>query len=529
LLKVMIVDDESLFRKHMKERIEWESLGLVVCCEANNGLVALQEAEKYRPDLALVDISMPYMDGLELAEQLKQNYPYLFIIMVTGHNEFEYARKAIRIGVMDYLLKPFDNEELVMALHKAKSFVLGAREYSDLSKDYVPLLRESFLNKLIRQDLDMDQAGIETSMLRFQMSIPPIRFRIVVTEIDNLYEKWNSKEIILWKHTVSNMLHDLVKIEGEHFVFHDAEGHIVSILAFRNEQDLNAYDGHAFERLARLVERHFKFTVTIGFGNSCHDYKQLYLSYRQALLCIQNKLTSGQGEFIWYDRLSERTEKFNFFSVDLHEALIFKLRAKDWIGVKEQLEDAFSYMNKDGATLENAYTIMIGLISVCLSYVIESGHSIEDMFGAGFSPVQNVHRLASVQEGKNWITDLYEKAMTASLEVRSSKSLKLYQAAKICIHEQFSDPNLSVEGISAQLFIDSSYLRRIFKRESGGSVLYYLTYVRMQKAKELIGAGSVKLLSIAEQVGYNDPNYFSKCFKKQFGLTPTEYENRLAK
>jgi two-component system response regulator YesN len=525
----MIVDDESLFRQHMKERIDWESLGLVVCCEANNGIVALQQAEKYRPDLALVDISMPYMDGLELAEQLKQNYPYLFIILVTGHNEFEYARKAMRVGVMDYLLKPFDNEEFVMALQKARSFVLGAREESDLSKDYVPLLRESFLNKLIRQDLDIGQAEIETSMLRFQMPIPPIRFRIVVTEIDNLYENWSSREIILWKHTVSNMLHDLVKIEGEHLVFHDAEGHIVSILAFRNEQDLKAYNGHAFERLGRLVERHFKFTVTIGFGNPCHDYKQLHLSYQQALLCIQNKLTAGQGNFIWYDRLSGRPEKFDFFSVNLHEALIFQLRAKNWNKVKEYLEDAFSYMNKDGATLENAYTIMIGLISVCLSYAIESGHSIEDMFGAGFSPVQNVRRLASVQEGKDWITELYQKVMSATSSARSSKSLKIYNAAKTCIQEQFSDPDLTVEGISAQLYIDSSYLRRIFKREGEGSVSDYITYVRMQKAKELIGAGSKKLRYIAEQVGYNDPNYFSKCFKKQFGLTPTEYENRLAK
>ncbi|MFC5529395.1 response regulator [Cohnella yongneupensis] len=527
---MMIVDDESLFRKHMKERIDWESLGFVMCCEANNGIVALQEAEKYQPDLALIDISMPYMDGLDLAGQLKRLYPHLFIIIVTGHNEFEYARKAMRIGVMDYLLKPFDNEEFTMALQKARSFILGAREDTEWSKDYVPLLRESFLNQLIRHDMDMDRPAIEASLLRFRMPIPPQRFRVVVTEIDNMYENWSDpKEIVLWKHTVSNMLQDLVKIDGEHYVFHDAEGHIVSILAFRNEWEMKSYDGHAFERLGRLVERHFKFTVTVGFGTPRSEYQYLHDSYREALLCIQLKLTAGQGRLIWFDRLNNQSERFSFFPAELHESLIFQLRAKDWNGVEKRLEDAFSYMNNDGATLENAYTIMIGLISVCLSYAIESGHAIEEVFGAGFSPVRDMRKLASIQEGKDWITEIYRKAVMASEGIRSSKSYKLYHAAQTYIQESFADPDMTVEGVAAQLFIDSSYLRKIFKREGGTSVLDYITYVRMQKAKELIGAGYVKLLGIAEQVGYNDPNYFSKCFKKQFGLTPTEYETRLNK
>ncbi|WP_256758791.1 response regulator [Cohnella sp. WQ 127256] len=529
MFKVMIVDDEALFRQHMRERIDWESIGLTISCEANNGIVAIEQAKQNRPDLALVDISMPHMDGLELAEQLKQKYPKMFIILVTGHNEFEYARKAMRIGVSDYLLKPFDNDEFMVALQKAKSFIESSREENELPNNYVPLLRESFLNNLIGRDLVTSQEQIELSLRRFHMPIPPLAFRVVVTEIDHLYEKWsNPSEIILWKHTVANMLQDLIKIEGVKYVFNDSEGHIVSVLGFQHKQDLATYNGYAFEKLGRLVERHFKFTVTVGFGSKGYGYKHLHRSYREALLCVQNKLTAGQGNLIWYDQLNNRPEKFNFFPIDLHESLIFQLRAKDWVGVKEALESAFSYLSKDGVTLESAHTIMFGLISVCLSFTIESGYSIEDMFGTGFSPGQHMQKLSSIQQAESWIVSLFEKVAKASSGPRLSKSLKLYNATRSYIQEHYINSELSVEGIATHFFIDSSYLRKIFRREGEISVSDYITYVRMQKAKELIGGGAVKLLGVSDLVGYNDPNYFSKCFKKQFGLTPSEYENRLA-
>jgi two-component system, response regulator YesN len=226
---------------------------------------------------------------------------------------------------------------------------------------------------------------------------------------------------------------------------------------------------------------------------------------------------------------SETTKKFYFFPLELHESLIFHMRARDWEGVKGSLEEAFSYMDKDGIPQENAYTVMIGLISVCMSFAIESGYSIEDLFGTDFSPIQAVLKLTSLQEGKNWIEEIYKKGISAASETKSSKSQTLYHTAKTFIQENYSDPDLSVESISARLFFDSSYLRKIFKREGGASVSEYMTYVRMQKAKDLIGTNSVKLLGIAQQVGFHDPNYFSKCFKKQFGITPTEYQNRLSK
>lgn len=112
MYKVMIVDDEPLFRDYLRMKMNWEAYGFKVCCEARNGKEALDEARKHHPHLSLIDINMPFMSGLDLAEQLKVRFPGMVIVFVTGHNEFDYVRQAVRLGVNDYLLKPFDREEL---------------------------------------------------------------------------------------------------------------------------------------------------------------------------------------------------------------------------------------------------------------------------------------------------------------------------------------------------------------------------------------------------------------------------------
>jgi two-component system response regulator YesN len=222
--------------------------------------------------------------------------------------------------------------------------------------------------------------------------------------------------------------------------------------------------------------------------------------------------------------MNSSPNKFDFFPVELHENLIFSLRLKDWDGVQEQLALAFAYLDKTKATVDNAFTGLMGLISLCLSYAIESGHSIAEMFGPGFSPYQELRRMATIEQCREWITGLYHRVVISSSGHRQSKSQKLYDEAKQFIQARYADHGLSVEGIAGHLYIDASYLRKIFSKEGDMSVSNYMTYIRMQKAKELIGSSELKLMGIAEQTGYNDANYFSKCFKKHFGVTPTEYE-----
>ena len=150
--KILIVDDESIFREYLRTALDWEAYGFEICAEAKNGIEALEQAQLHRPDIALVDITMPFMDGLSLTEQLKEHYPATSVVLITGHNEFDYARKALKLGVEDYILKPFSKDELVLTLLKLQKEHEKAREERSTLKENQQLMKESYLNHLLSSE-----------------------------------------------------------------------------------------------------------------------------------------------------------------------------------------------------------------------------------------------------------------------------------------------------------------------------------------------------------------------------------------
>ena len=152
MIKIMIIDDEPIFREHLCATVDWKRYGFEVCAEAENGCEALEKVESSHPDIVLVDINMPFMDGLAFTEKLSGKYPRIAVVIVTGHDEFEYAKKAVKLGVKDYILKPFDNEELMSTLIKVRDKILEERKiYDAVRKNPV------FMKMDIIGDLDTDK------------------------------------------------------------------------------------------------------------------------------------------------------------------------------------------------------------------------------------------------------------------------------------------------------------------------------------------------------------------------------------
>jgi two-component system response regulator YesN len=361
MYKVMIVDDEPLFRDYMRSKLDWASHGFRICCEAPNGREALEEAAQYDPDLAFIDISMPHIDGLQLAEQLKRTHPNMCIVFVTGHSEFDYARKAIRLGVQDYLLKPFNKEEFTVTLLRVKKALDDLSIYSD----------------------------------RTSLS-PPI-------------------------------------------------------------------DIHTMEVIDTL-------------------------------------------------------------SFEAQETIILSLRMREFKALEDELHRVLQDIRRTDITSNSAHKYLGALLNLCLSFIIESGMTPEQVWGTAFSPEQQLNHFHSWDEAEAWVIELYRKSLRLRENIRPSKSYRLFLSAKTYIRENYHDPELSVEGVAQALFIDPSYLRKVFKKEARISAVDYITYTRMKEAKELLVTGQMKLSAIAEKLGYNDPNYFSKCFKKRFGISPSEFE-----
>lgn len=363
MYRVMIVDDEPLFRDYLRMKMGWEQYGFTVCCEARNGREALEEAQQHRPHLALIDINMPFMNGLDLAKQLKLRFADMTIVFVSGHNEFEYVRQAVRLGVNDYLLKPFNREELAAMLE------------------------------------------------RIRPSLP----RLPSTPAEEL-------------------------------------------------------------------------------------------------------ASSGAGG-------EARPETKPYNAAAIQENLLVALRLNDNDTLAE-LKRSIQPLKQYGVKDEYAYTMLMGIVSIGLSFAGEKGLAAGELWGGQpeSAPDKQLRTFASWEEAEEWLLAFFDRLTRLAADVKATKSSKLYAAAKAYIEAHYPDEELSVEAVAAGLFVDPSYLRRVFRKESGYSVLDHIQHIRMKKAKELLQQGNLKLSGVAAAVGYADANYFSKSFKKQFGMTPTEFE-----
>lgn len=526
MFNVLIADDEAPFRRYLSNAIEWETHGFRLAGEARNGLEALELAGKIKPDIALVDINMPYMDGLVLSEKLKERFPEIEIAIITGHSQFEYARKAIKIGVADYILKPFTEEELLIVLLKLRGVLQKLSEEKSLARSNMAAMKERFLNLLISNEYSSDNDEIKRQFEYFSINTYSLNFIVATIEIDNMYQRWKEAgEILLWKYAVSNIFEEILQVDGNCTLFNGPEGRIVALIELKGNLAPEKFGTGDFQRICDLVKRHIGFTITIGVGMPAGGFTGIHVSYMQSLAALQNKAVVDTGKVIRYLDIANKSMNVGFYAGEVYEKLQMSLKLNNRDEAEEALNEVFQYIHGKNLSWDYTYTVLMGLVSICLSYIAENGSNIEDVLGKGFSPYSEMRKMESFESSRSWIKALFTKVIDYSTENRITKSRKIVETVKEYIEENYGDNDLSVEKIAHRIYINSSYLRKVFKKELNMTVSDYVTNMRMQRAKELISTGGIRLSDISEMVGYCDASHFSKSFKKHFGMSPSEYEN----
>lgn len=526
MYKVLIADDEAIFREYMRTLLNWEQLGFSIICEAKNGLEALEKICEMKPDLALVDINMPYLNGISLIEKIKELGIMTAIILITGHSEFEYARKAIRLGVVDYILKPFHKEELIMTLLKVKGNLKQQQDERDEAKGKLELMKERYLNLMISGELIASDIDISNKLSQFGITLDLPQLVVTSIEIDDMYILWSdAEEILLWKFAVANILNELLGDDIQHITFSGPEGRILTILALE-ENDHIAKHMEKFRKAYSLIRQYMKFDITIGIGNPSVRFRTVRKSYLESLVALQNKVSASDSRIILASSITQDNMRIGFYPNEVDEKLLIALRTNDQEEVRQLLEDVFQYIRVNRLSSEYVYVIIMGLASLCLSFVYESGKNADMVFGKDFSPFTEIRSQVSLDALFKWSMHLFERSMKGSDDGRNSKSKKIIESVMEYIAAYYGDSSLSVEGIANGIYLNSSYLRKVFKKELNMTVNDYIVDFRMMKAKELIGCGNIKLSDISEMVGYNDAGYFSKSFKKKYGFSPSDYENQ---
>ncbi len=522
LYKIMIVDDEAEVRTAIAHIIDWKALGFEIAAEAENGVDALEKAEALDLDVVLTDIKMPFMDGLELGAELSRRKPGLKLIVFSGFDAFEYAQEAIKLNVVEYVLKPVNAAELTDVLGRVRGLlddeIAQRRNIDQLNQVYqksLPLLREKFLQELLRGPMDPREVAQQAD--RFGLTVREGRYKVVaVCSLSPGPERRPALSEELLPVSVEQMISDACRDRCHREIYTS----VSSILV------VTAWDQEPVESLMRLLgevcsesARVLGITVTAGIGRPCQKLEELYRSCAEAWAAVEYKAVVGGGKPIYIQDM-ERLERS---PQEPENRLSRQLLSVVKFGSREQISALVHQLLADGGDDWSPQTRFIGVLGVLLPIIQQYNLGEEEMLGPRQEWLALLTQDAPVEDLRAWLLSVCLKMSGSMDQRRVSTAKRLVEEAERYIREHYQNSDLSVEKLCSHLHISQSYFSTIFKQETGRSYVQYLTDVRMEHAVELLRSTDDKTYLIAEKVGYDEPNYFSYVFKKRFGVTPSQF------
>ncbi len=500
----MIVDDEELFREGMAMDVDWESCDMELAGLAEDGRKALKMIERIHPDIVVTDIRMPKMNGLELIEQARSIYKDLQFIILTGHDEFEYAQKAVRLGVCDFLLKPLDEGDLEKLLLQQKNRILEERK----------ALRER----------DIRNA-----------------FLLVSPSENNHRDDWNGIIVVKYEESSS-------PVPGEEDFF-SAVQRVVSPLTYASILEnrssamvicVTASERAILEektsylirslRIDRELKEHFSFSLGIGSFHQGTD--QLNRSFDEARRSLNQSFIEGRNKTYYFDDLEEARLEGSFDRSGLEYGdLLYALRTGD----RESMHDSLNLLIKNTALMGKdsfAYGLLVvgNVFTEALKIIEESGSSSSGLLGNPMAVYERITSCQTLEEMFRQLRSSLDTLIEHQALKRSGGNSLLLDNIKAYIRLHYSDPNLSLQQTAEHFHISQGHLCSVFSSASESTFKEYLTEVRIRKACELILSSHMMVYEIAEKVGYNNPTYFNSVFKKAMGITPLQFKkNRMKK
>ncbi|NLV35537.1 MAG: response regulator [Clostridiaceae bacterium] len=528
MLKVIIADDEITTRESLKEYVRWDAFGIDDVRTAKDGLDALRLAEQTSPDILITDVRMPKMDGIVLATRIRELYPDCRIIFISGYSDKEYLKSAIHLKAVSYIEKPIDLEEVESVVGRA----VDAWREDERRRTDAEQLKSSVTQSrpYIRQEivLDLIKGNTDKKALirKFDDSF------LTTTQAGSVAAgsvKLNWKPDVDVKQQ-SDLRHGILELfcDGELF---DQSAIIAGItpednvaLIFSNPavKSLGSSDlpRTILERLNDLSKGYF--SASIGIGPRVIGIADVAESYSLALSAQNMQFYSGSNRIYYYNSYDERRyiPKKNLFS-DFQSLL-----------KKDNMEGALELVRKLTQNVRRTADQQIDHIKNIyfnlLLLIFEAARDrnlIDPVDEAEKTYIwQEINNIQSLEECSEYIASNLS-AVFSKFDNTDSVSRKIYEISKY-IKENYSDKNLSIQMIADNVHFSQTYLCSFYKKSTGSTLNEYITQVRIEKAKELLQDGSIKLYEVAVSIGFTDPNYFSTLFKKIVGCSPSEYRGK---
>lgn len=531
MYQLILADDETEIRQGLKEVIPFEALGFTVVGESANGMEALQLCEQLEPDLLITDIRMPLMDGLTLCRRVREAVPATQFIILSGYDDFEYARQAIEVKTMGYLLKPISAAEFAAVLKQAKIDLdeefhkrTDIRRLREHFRESLPLLRETLMGSLLSGGVAADRAL--ASARKYGEDLQAQSYAVALVRPAEAEDGAGIGDPELRIFAVRNILAEVLEARAQGYriqIFMYNSMLAVLFLLSSTDDTLFSDCLHHLEEARKTVRHYLDFPLFLGVSSLCSELSRTASAARQAATALDQCVLSGQEQTLCISDLQRNGQA----ELTADELLLRKLSnlIKSGDGPQStlllaELMDACRH----GHPSPKAWQAYLLEILLCILHLISELSLSRDTLD---EPLEQLTQLIlcscpSVDSAQDALQQLITAVLSAADRQRKTSSRLLADEAEQYLRENYAQEDMTLEKLCLHLHISPSYFSMVFKKETRKTFHQYLTELRMDKALTLLRSTELKTAEIAQQVGLPDPSYFSYCFKKHFGHSPSK-------
>lgn len=535
MCRVLIADDEPKVLLLIKNLIEWDELGLELVATANDGLSALSAIADVGPDIVITDIRMPGCDGIELIGRAKELNPAIDFIIISGYRHFDYAQKAIRFGVEDYLLKPLKAAEINQTLRKMMAKHQGrelAREreaqYTERLEKDARRLHTEFVAKALgfRGNDEALDRNLEAINSDFSVALRPAEFQSFVVKADVGSGSFGPSVRKLLDEKISVSVRDAVRAHSHACLLYPSERGVFGLLNFDESQKkaLRKCMVAVIDDLQSQSEIFDRIKVSIGLGRQSDDLREMRVSAQEAESAMLNRWVLGTG------RVLERPTADNCdivvakaFSSETRKRLLQSIEILDVPGVVAAIDEIARGASAIEGVTGKAIMAVFEECAQLLGFGLKARNAVDSHVDAlQVATMEKLGMCNTQREVFLLLRTFVSDVIAYVAESKRNEGARPVRDAQRLIQASFAEP-LGLESISERIGLSPTYFSAVFKKETGFTFLEYLTDVRVREAKRLLADPRKTIADVAIEVGYSDVKHFSRVFARSTGIQPSKY------
>lgn len=535
MYRVLIVEDEEIEREYLLRHIDWSSMDMEVAGAMESAEDALEFADTVHVDVLLTDIKLIGMSGLKLAKKLLEKKPCLKVIILSGYQEFEYAREAVELQAFSFLTKPVEVEELKAVLGKVADKCtnevedrLERERLNHLVEMNMPVLKSRFFDDLVSGRLSDHE--IYRNLTYYGLDLSGDSFNVLVAEIDGFQDvtcQMDQRDIHL--HVVKVL--ECFGSTGDNIkavTFHLNEGRYSTIIGFNGLKagEVNEASIQFAQSIQNRVNKQCGLSLTLGIGQGAASVSQLKVPFKQASDALAYKFYMGSNQIIHFNDINYYK---NTSIVDTEEAckeIIKAIELCDSERLGAGIDRLFNDIRSQSCTQEYIKNICIHVISKVSVILLDMHESFSRILGSETLIWEKLLKMDTVFDLQNWLGNVLNTVIIYLMDKKSGCNKKIVKDMLSFIEKNYME-NISITDISRAVYLSPNYTSILFKKEVGESFTNYLIEYRINKAVQMLKETNLKVYEVGNCVGYTNTSHFCSAFKKYYGVSPNEYRERL--